>query len=549
MSSKTPSTEPSNNPSEKKQSYLQGAAILALGTALVKVIGALYKVPMMSILGTKGFGYFNIAYDIYSVLLTISTAGLPVAMSRMISEAQTLGNTDQIKRIYKASLYVFLIIGIAGCSFMMLFARQLAGFMNSPNSWFAMRCLAPAVLFVCIISSYRGFFQGQSIMTPTAISQIMEALSKLIIGLALAWVFTRLAGSDDNGPIYGAGGAILGVSIGTVLSALYLSWKHRRATTALPATAPGTSAKSMQDTMKVLLSIAVPITIGSAGLQIINVIDSKLVLGRLINAVGYSQEYADSLKGIYSGAQTLFNLPAAFVVPITASVIPAITAQLTRRDHNAALKTEESAIRIMSLLALPCGIGLAVLSRPIQQLLYTRYTAEELAVATPLLAILGVAVIFNCIVLLTNAIMQAHGYVSTPVVTMLIGGVVKVIINYILVSRPAINITGAPIGTLCCYITITALNLFAMRRLLRQTPKLLHLMAKPILATAAMAVVAFMAYDVLSSFLGNAIACLGAIALAAVVYVVFVVVLKIITVDDCMLLPKGDKIAKLLHIQ
>ena len=539
--------------SNKKQSYLQGAAILALGTALVKVIGALYKVPMMSILDTKGFGYFNIAYDIYSVLLTISTAGLPVAMSRMISEAQTLGNSAQIKRIYKASLYVFLIIGVVGCGIMLLFARQLANFMNSPNSWFAMMCLAPAVLFVCIISSFRGFFQGQSIMTPTAVSQIMEALSKLIIGLALAWIFVRIgqnSADPDNGAIYGAGGAILGVSIGTVLSAAYLAVKHQQATASLPPTAAGVKPKSLQSTMKQLLSIAVPITIGSAGLQIINLIDSKLLLGRLINAVGYSQDYADSLKGIYSGAQTLFNLPSAFVVPITASVIPAITAHLTSKNHAAALKTEESSIRIMALLALPCGIGLSVLSRPIQQLLYSSYSTEELNVAAPLLAILGVAVIFNCIVLLTNAIMQAHGYVSTPVVTMLIGGIVKIIINYILVSIPSINITGAPIGTLCCYITITALNIFAMHRLMPRRPKLLPLMMKPILATAAMAVVAFMAYDVLHTQLGsNTIARLGAIVLAAIVYVIFVVVLKIITLDDCMLLPKGEKIAKLLRIQ
>ena len=538
----------------KKQSYLQGAAILALGTALVKIIGALYKVPLMSILGTKGFGYFNIAYDIYSVLLTISTAGLPVAMSRMISEAQTLGNTDQIRRIYRASLYVFLALGIIGCSIMLLFAHQLASWMNSPNSWFAIMCLAPAILFVCIISSFRGFFQGQSIMTPTAVSQIMEALSKLIIGLALAWLLGNIAANtlgEDSQPVYGAGGAILGVTIGTVLSAVYLAVRHRTASAQLPPSAAGTQAKPLGATMKQLLSIAVPITIGAAGLQIINVIDSKLVLGRLINAVGYTQEYADSLKGIYSGSQTLFNLPAAFVVPITASVIPAITAQLTSKDKAAALKTEESAIRIMALLALPCGIGLAVLSRPIQQLLYSSYTAEELTVATPLLAILGVAVIFNCIVLLTNAIMQAHGWVSVPVVTMLIGGVVKVIVNYILVGQASINITGAPIGTLCCYITITILNLLAMRRLMgRRTPRLLPLMVKPLIATAAMAVAAFAGYDLLYALLGsNTLACLGAIVLAVIVYAVFVMLLKIITLDDCMLLPKGEKIAKLLHIR
>lgn len=165
------------------------------------------------------------AYDIYSVLLTISTAGLPVAMSRMISEAQALGNHAQIKRIYKASLYVFLTIGIVGSGGMLLLCRQLASFMNSPNSWASIAALAPAVLFVCIISSYRGFFQGQSNMTPTSVSQVFEALCKLFIGLGAAWLVMKR--TDDV--VLAAGGAILGVTVGTVVSALYLGIKHKQA--------------------------------------------------------------------------------------------------------------------------------------------------------------------------------------------------------------------------------------------------------------------------------------------------------------------------------
>ena len=164
----------------KKQSFLHGAAILALATFIVKIIGACYKIPLVGIIDNAGYGYFTTAYDIYSVLLTISTAGLPVAMSRMISESQALGHHAQIKRIYRASLYVFLTIGIVGTGGMLLFCRQLAEFMRSPNSWAAIAALAPAVFFVCVISSYRGFFQGQSNMTPTSISQVYDALCKLL---------------------------------------------------------------------------------------------------------------------------------------------------------------------------------------------------------------------------------------------------------------------------------------------------------------------------------------------------------------------------------
>ena len=159
------------------------------------------------------------------------------------------------------------------------------------------------------------------------------------------------------------------------------------------------------------------------------------------------------------------------------------------------------------------------------------------------------AVIFNSLVLLTNAIMQAHGYVSLPVINMLIGGVVKIIINYILIARPEINIMGAPIGTLCCYVTIAALNLIAMRRVVSTRPRVLSTIVKPTLAAAAMGLAAFMSYDVAATYLPQKIACLAAICVAAAVYFIFVIVLKAITHDDCMLLPKGEKIAKLLRIR
>ncbi len=529
----------------KKQSFLHGAAVLALATAIVKVIGACYKIPMVRIIGNQGYTYFLAAYDIYSVLLTISTAGLPVAMSRMISQAQTLGNHQQIKRIYKASLYVFLAIGIVGSAGMLLFCRQLANFMETPNAWVAIGALGPAVLFVCVISSYRGFFQGQSMMTPTAVSQVIEALCKLFIGLALAWLITRAGYGSE----YAAGGAIAGVTIGIVLSFLYLSVAHRRASNQLTGQGDGSGALPLRQTMRTLLTIAIPITIGAAGLQIINLIDSKLVVGRLVSSAGFTQDAAEDLRGIYGACQTLFNMPSAFITPITISVIPAITSHLTLKNRTGAFKVEESAIRIMFLLSLPCGVGLAVLAAPILSMLYG-YTGSTLTTGTPLMVILGICVIFNCLVLLTNAIMQAHGDVLTPVINMLVGGIVKIIVNYILVGQAAINITGAPIGTLSCYLVITALNLIAMRRKMKRMPRVFSTSFKPLLATAAMALAAYMSYDVLQTILSSqTIACLGAIVCAVAVYGIFVIVLRIITIDDCMLLPKGEKIAKILRIR
>ena len=165
---------------------MQGTAVLAMATVLVKLMGFLFKVPLNNIIGEDGFGYFNTAYDVYNVLLMISTTGLPVAMSRMISQAQTLGNHAQIKRIYRTSLYVFLTIGMVGSLGMLFFCRQLSVMVTTnENSWAAIAALAPCVLLICLVSAYRGFFPGQSNMTPTSVSQIFEAVTRLVVGLGL----------------------------------------------------------------------------------------------------------------------------------------------------------------------------------------------------------------------------------------------------------------------------------------------------------------------------------------------------------------------------
>ncbi len=526
----------------KKQTFLGGAAVLALSTAIVKIIGACYKIPLGSLIGDAGFGYFTTAYDIYSVLLMIATTGLPVAMSRMISEAQALQQSRQIRKIYRTALLVFLTIGIVGAGGMAILCRQLARFMNSPDSWYAILALAPSLLFICIISAYRGYFQGQGNMLPTSISQVFEALCKLILGFGAAWLIMR---RWDNVPL-AAGGAIIGVTIGTVVSALYLGIKHRAADRHLEA--QGGEVLSTGETARKLLAIAIPITLGSAGLQIINLIDAKIVMGRLLGAAGYLQAEADVLKGIYNFCQTIFNLPCAFITPITISAIPAITAHLTLKDRRSARMVEESAVRIMALLAMPCAVGLAVLAGPILELL-RGYTGESLATGSAVLAILGVAVVFNSLVLVTNSIMQAHGDVTTPVIHMIIGGIVKVIVNYILVGERAFNIVGAPIGTLCCYACITILNFIAMRKN-TTPPSFSRTMLKPLAAALLMGAAAFGSYPLLGKIIGSQrLCCLGAICVAGVIYVVLVVVMKVITMDDCRLLPKGDKIAKLLRIK
>ncbi len=556
----------------KTQTFFGGAAVLALAMAIVKVIGAIYKLPLNQILGKDGFGYFNTAYDIYSILLMVSTTGLPVAMSRMISEAKTLGRTKQIRQIYRVSRMLFLALGTVGAAGMALLCRWLAGLMSSDQSWFAILCLSPAVLFVGVLSAERGFFQGQSNMVPTSVSQVMEAACKLVIGLSLGGVFMALqkkgglvtalpdgsslpegspeAAALSNAHAKAAGLAILGVSMGTVVAAIYLIRRRQKAMMELQESCPDPTVYSTKSTMKKLLSIAVPITLGAAGLQIINTVDAAVYMAQLKGPAGLSKQAADDLKGIYNFAQTIFNMPCAFIGPLAVSAIPALTEQLTLNRRRRANTIAESGIRVMALIAMPCSIGLAVLSEPIMQLLSHYPDPADIETGSILLRILAFCVFFNSFVLVMNAILQAHGYVYLPVINTVVGGIVKIIINFILVSNPKINIYGVPVGTVVCYMVIAMLNLTAIQRVLREPPRLMVNVIKPALAALVMGAAAFVLHRLclaihLPLVVRTGVSILG----AGVVYVVLVVAMKIITRADCSLLPKGDKIAKLLRIE
>lgn len=531
--------------SGKKQNFLHGAALLALATAVVKLIGAFYKIPLKAVIGDQGYGYFITAYDIYSVLLMISTAGLPVAMSRMISQASSLGHYNQVRRIYKTARGIFLGLGIVSSLLMILFCEQLAEFQKQPSAAIAILYLGPCALLMGIISTFRGFFQGQGNMRPTSVSQVLEAVFKLIVGLVAAILIMRSTGSVA----LAAGGAILGVTVSCLISAIFLYGKFRPAYRELPKT--DEHILPYRTTAKRLLAIAVPITLGSAGLQLLTVLETNLYMGQLLTANGLSQDTADTMKGIYNMAQTIFNMPCAFIVPITISVIPAVTSHLTLLNNKAVRATEESAARITGLISLPCAVGLCLLAEPVMALL-GGYSGEKLALSSQLMMLLSISIFLYAIVQYTNALLQAHGYAHVPVVNMLLAGVMKLVVVYILVGNPNIGILGAPLGAALCYLCIGIMNLIAIGRLVPQKPALLKNLLKPVLPAGVMGLSVWLVSWGLKHLLGEdtsiLIQCGFPILVGVVVYCIAMVLCKTITKEDCQLLPKGDKLANLFHL-
>ena len=589
----------------KPNTFFGGAAILAMGILVVKVIGLFYKIPLVNIIGSEGSADFNNAYNIYSVLLTISTAGLPVAVSKMVSEANALGRQNQVHKVFRLSLAAFLTLGVVSFLIMYFGSEQLAGMMHDSLAAAGIRALAPAVICVGCLSAFRGYAQGHGNMTPTAVSQILEALCKLVIGLGLAYWLVR-AGQPSH---VAAAGAITGVTVGTILALAYMIFNFvstRMREEKDTQDAPDSARRILSTLMK----IAIPITISSSMVGIVTVIDSALVQGQIQKvlisdpdswalyqqvvdfapleaardawqqavssgaaAEAVSQLYgavelaaeniSRSLYGNYSGALTIYNLPLSLMAAITASVIAAVSAALARRDRRGAARITGSALRITALLAFPMGVGLFVLGTPIIRLIFPELDAS---VAGPLLSTLGIASIFVCLMLVCNSVLQAHGFINLPVVIMALGGVVKIVTNYNLVAVPTIGISGAPVGNVLCFGLCMVLDLVVIARVIHGRPDYLPLMAKPAAAAGVMGLGAWAVYGLLSKLLsyeevtqagetiqtlgktGNGIAVMGAILIAVIIYAVLVVALRAISREDLSLMPKGDKIAKILRL-
>ena len=541
---------------QKQNSFFGGAAILAAGILIVKLIGMFYKIPLINIIGEAGAADFNNAYNIYAVLLTVSTAGLPVAVSKLVSEANALNRRNQVRRTFRLALVLFLTLGLISFLVMFFRADALAGMMNDSKAAAGIRALAPAVVCVGCLAALRGYSQGHSNMAPTSVSQIIEALCKLVVGLGLAFWLVK-QGKD---PDMAAAGAITGVTVGTVVALIYmvLDFFLSRGREDTHGTDRPDSAGSI---LANILKIAVPITLSSSMVGIVTVIDSSLVQGQLQSALNLTEKASRTLYGNYSGALNIYNLPTSLMAAITASVIPAVSAALARRDRRGAARITGSALRITALLSFPMGVGLFVLGTPIIRLLFPSLNVE---VAGPLLSTLGVATPFVCMVLVCNSVLQAHGFINLPVIVMVLGGIVKIVNNYNLVG--AIGIAGAPVGNILCFGLALVLDLVVITRVIPNRPRLLPIFVKPAIASAIMGGAAWAVYGLLSrvltaeqvneagetirvvSRMGNALGIFLAIAVAGVVYLVLVVAIRAISKDDLALMPKGDKLARLLRL-
>lgn len=573
----------------KNQSFLQGAMILTISVAAVKIINGLFKIPLFWILGAEGTGYFTSAYSLYTLLYSLATAGFPIAISRMVSANSTQRRFRDVKKLHSVSIPLFICTGLLGFGLMFGGSFIYAQAISSPGVIYSTLALSPTVFFYCMMSIYRGYYEGMRNMYPTAISEVIESICKLIIGLSCAYLVLKLGMSSyyNTGTVLGvayetealarsavlplaSAGAILGTTAGSFFGFLFLMIRHKIVGDGITDEELENSPdpRESRETLNTLVKIAIPVALGALVMNISDFIDSLFIQNRLTYIMNTSpnqlisiytnliseksipfDKLATTLYGCYGSASSIMMLIPSITSTFGISALPSVTAAWTDGNRLKIKSSIESVIRITTLVTIPAGLTLSIMAHPISQFLYLKSDNQsEVAVIGNILTLLGIAGIFLATATPLCSMLQAIGRVDLPVKLLAIGVVVKVFIDYTFVSIPQINVQGAGTGTLICYIFITLAALYFLYKETKVMPNLKSVFLKPFLSGVSCAVSALLMYWLLSQLIAiQRVDLLASLIFAVVVYIISLFVFKSITKSDILMLPKGQKVLRNLE--
>ncbi len=548
-----------SNAKKQTQSFFREALVISISNFAVKIIGVLFKIPLTNILG-EAMGAFNAAYSIYAMLYMVSTAGLPVAISKMIAEASGKGRKKESKRIFFLSTLIFGIIGLIAALFMFIGSSGIADWSDHKNAALAMKVISPTLFFICIASAIRGYFQGLRYMVPTAASQFIEALLKMLLGVGGAMYAASKGYSGEVQAAFAIVGLTAGVFIGTVYLVLCKAFSKKQKIEELDSSCDGYKALG-----KRIAAIALPVTITSSALYLSSFMDTLVINKRLIYS-GFSEDMADKLYTAYTSLSIAISelLPSTFVYPIAISILPFVSGALAAKKQKEAEKNMINSIRLSGLIALPCAAVLCALARPCIGLIYgTSYSYEvtfldgtvktPLDVAAPALSILGIGVFFISMVSTTNALLQACGKTMLPVVSVLSGVALLTICEITLVGNESVGIYGAPISSIVCYATAFSLNFLFLWKKQGLKLNVIKLFGKNLVSAVCCGLGAFGVYKAVALVVDidtrfDCLICLAPAGVTAVViYVALTLILKGATAEEIELLPKGRTVADFLR--
>ncbi len=580
----------------KKQSLLNGALVLVVATAFVEIVGVLYKIPLTELIGTIGRGYTGTAFNLYIPIHNIALAGLPVAISKLVAQSVAEGKFNNVKKIYKIALRMFVVAGAIGSILVLALAYPYAKSMEAMASLPSIIMIAPAVFVCCVMATYRGYYSGLRNQTPTALSQMCEVVGKLAFGLGLAFVVQRYGMScfEQGLPVFGtqcatveeavmaltpyaSAASIFGVTMGAVCSLLFLVLRHKIVGDKI--TKEELDASPLADTgkniAKMMLTIAVPVVVSTLVMNITNLIDSWSIQARLQYAVNSGRPVIEAmfseamalapemdnvqlksyLYGAYEIALDFRNLVPTITTTLGMSAIPVLAEAWTLKNKLMIRSSIESVMRVAMLISLPAGIGMAILSKDLLNIMYG--VSDSVTISATVMALYGCFTFIMAAAQPLINMLQAIGRADVPMKAVGFAAVAKVLINFILVGIPQMNILGAIIGTFCFYIITVSYNLNALIKETGVKLSYKSVFFKPLICalmcgTGAWAVSGicrrFMpAFEFGSRISSSTVSAVIGIIAAVVIYVLALLFTKSIVRDDVKMLPKGEKICKVLE--
>lgn len=566
------------NTKNKTQNFERGAVILLISAIVVKIIGAVFKIPLQRLIGDLGFGFFSSAYDLFLPVYALSMAGLPIAVSRMTAACMAEGKFRETRMTLKIAKRAFLVTGLTG--FILLLAAiipyaQLTTTASSDALYVSVCVLmiSPTVLFCSYMSAYRGYYEGMRNMYPTAVSNIIEALGKLLLGYSFAYIILKIT----KNVAFAAAGALAGIMIGTAAASVYLSLRHKIVGDPISEDELKNSPESNSGklVLKALLVIAIPVALSSLANNITLFIDTFMVKWQLKNVMESSWDYISNmyaasiadynstaqqlgrealtasnmptfLYGIRGEAYVLYNLIPTLTSTLGVGSVPFLTTVWVEKDMSAVKKTIEKIIRTVSVIAFPAGIGLFAIAPDIMGLLYDGVAPVE--IGTSLLRVLGIAAVFAGVSSPIANMLQVIGKPMIPVRNIAIGACLKIVVNFILVGRPEINILGAPIGTALCYGFIFLSNCLCLIKYTGVRFNIVSTLVKPFISAASCGAVAFFVSLLCDKLnLSNFITVVFSVGVAAVVYLLVLFGIKTLTKEDVYDLPKGKLLVRVLE--
>lgn len=497
----------------KKHSLIKGTFILGIAGVCAKFLGLFFRWPLIMLIGDEGVGYYQMAYPLYLFFIAVSS-GIPVAISKMVSEKNAIGDNEGIIQVFRKSLILMIFIGGGFTAIILKLSKFIVRIFNwDYKSYYSLLGISIAPVFISIMSTFRGFFQGMQNMTPTAVSQIIEQLGRVIIGIGLVIVLL------PKGIEFAAGGASLGATAGAVLGNIYLYSKYKSVKSELNVKI----VKDDLDILSKLIYISIPISLGATVSSIMSLIDSALVPGKLVQG-GLSYKEAAILYGQLTGkAFVLINVPLTVSMALCTSIVPIIAEYYILNRRNDLVHKVNQAIKFSTVISIPSFIGLFFLSKPIMSLLFIgNYEGFKI------LKYLSISIPFIALCQTFTSILQGIGIYVIPVINLLIGCVAKFFITRSLVPIENINVYGAVIGTILGYSISTILNIICVKRMLKVKIEYKKVILKPLLASFIMIFGVIISYNIIYKItLKNSISCLISILFGIIIYSILVMMLNI----------------------